>query len=142
MRVRAPQGRAPHRLSDDRGSAVAEFVMISVLLVFLLFGVLQVAAILYVRSVVVSAASDGARYGANAGIDPVAGGPRASSLIATSLSAAVARDIPCQGARVIDPGTGLATAKVDCRGEVRSILLPIGKLVSIEVTGESLAERP
>jgi hypothetical protein len=31
----------PGRLSEDRGSSIAEFAMVSVLLVFLLFAVLQ-----------------------------------------------------------------------------------------------------
>jgi Flp pilus assembly protein TadG len=75
----------PSRLSGDDGSSIAEFAMISILLVFLLFAVLQVAALFYVRSVAAAAASDGARYAANADIDPSAGGSRASAAIGQGL---------------------------------------------------------
>ncbi|MGX7680855.1 TadE family protein [Jatrophihabitans sp. DSM 45814] len=136
------RARRRARPQGDRGAAVAEFVMVSVLLIFMLFGVLQVAALLYVRSVVSAAASDGARYGADSGVDPSAGGPRASDLITEALSPGLARRIPCVGSAITDPATGVDTAKVTCRGDIRSIFLPVGALVSIDVSGQSLRERP
>ena len=56
------------RLGRDRGAAIAEFVMISVLLIFLLFAVLQVAILLYVRTIVAASAADGARYAASSNV--------------------------------------------------------------------------
>jgi len=116
--------------------------MISVLLVFLLFAVLQVAAVLYVRSVVASAAADGARYGANADVDPAAGGARASTLIGRGLGTGMARRLPCEGGQVIDEASGLVTAEVRCQGRIRSVFVPIGALVDIKVSGQSLKDAP
>lgn len=114
--------------------------MISVLLVFLLFAVLQVAAVLYVRSVVAAAAADGARYAANASVDPAAGGPRASNLIGRGLGTGMARRLPCAGDQLIDPASGLVTAEVRCQGQIRSMFVPIGALVDIDVSGQSLKD--
>lgn len=116
--------------------------MMSALLVFLLFAVLQVAAVFFVRSVVSSAAADGARYGANANVSPDEGAARASTLIASGLSDSMASQVPCRGEATFDAPTGLAMTRVHCTGRVRSIFLPIGALVTIDVTGQSLKERP
>lgn len=129
-------------LRDDRGSSVVEFALISVLLVFLLFAVLQVAAVFYVRSVVAAAAADGARYAANAGVDPISGGPRASTLIGRGLGAGMARRLPCAGGQLIDAASGLVTAEVRCQGRIRSVFVPVGALVSINVSGQSLKDAP
>jgi hypothetical protein len=130
------------RLSDDRGSSIAEFAMVSVLLVFLLFAVLQVAAYFYVKSVAAASAADGARYGANAGLDPEVGGPRASLLIGQALSPSMAQRLPCIGEQATDGASGLVTARVQCRGQIASIFFPIGAFVTIDVSGQSLKERP
>ncbi|HEY2044740.1 MAG TPA: TadE/TadG family type IV pilus assembly protein [Jatrophihabitans sp.] len=129
------------RCADDRGSSVAEFAMVSTLLVFLLFGILQVAALFYVRSVAAAAASDGARYAANAGVDPTAGGERASRLIQQATTLSMAQQLPCRGTKIPDPASGLSTARVRCRGQIHSILIPLGALVTIDVTGQSLQEQ-
>lgn len=50
----------------DDGSSVVEFTLVSVLLVGLFLGILQVALVLHTRNVLVSAAQEGARYAANA----------------------------------------------------------------------------
>ena len=114
--------------------------MITVLLVMLLFAVVQVAALFYVRSVAAAAASDGARYAADADVGPAAGGPRASSLIQRGLSGGMARQLPCVGAELADPATGLATDRVDCTGRIRSVFLPIGAFVTVHVSGQSLED--
>lgn len=140
-RVRALVGRGARRLRDDRGAAVAEFAMVSVLLVFLLFGVLQVALLFYVRTVVSSSAADGARWAANADVDVADGGTRASELIRAGLSGTVAADVPCAGTPTVDPGSGLALVEVRCRGSIRSIFLPIGALVDIDIRSHVLKEQ-
>lgn len=116
--------------------------MISVLLVLLLFAVLQVAALFYVRSVTAAAAADGARYAANADVDPAAGGPRASLLIARGIGTRMADQLPCQGRTVPDPDSELLAAQVHCRGRIRSLLLPIGAFVRVDVTARSLKDAP
>jgi Flp pilus assembly protein TadG len=127
---------------DDRGAAVTEFVMISVLLVFLLFGVLQVAALFYVRNIVAASAADGARYAASSNVDAANGGTRAHDEIAHNLSSTVAGDLPCTGTLGADAVTGLQTTVVHCAGNIKSGFLPLGALVHIDVTARSLTEPP
>jgi Flp pilus assembly protein TadG len=114
----------------------------SVLLVMLLFAVLQVATLFYVRSVAASAAADGARYAANAGVSAQAGGERATTLLSQALGARMARRLPCSGALVAEAGSGLTTAEVRCRGTIKSAFVPIGSLVTVDVSGQSLKDDP
>lgn len=124
----------------DGGAAVVEFLLISVLLIFLLFAVLQVAVYFYVRNVVAASAADGARYGADAGVSPAAGGTRASRLIARSLNGDVAADVPCTGGTDVDAASGLAVATVHCHGRLRALFLPIHLPLNIDVTSSVLKE--
>jgi Flp pilus assembly protein TadG len=78
--------RRVSRPSADAGSAVAEFVMVSVLLIGLFAGVLQVGLVLYVRNTMVAAAADGARYAANADRDPDDGAAYAESVLRDALA--------------------------------------------------------
>jgi Flp pilus assembly protein TadG len=78
--------RAVSRASEDAGSAVAEFVMVSVLLIGLFAGVVQVGLVLYVRNTLVAAAADGARYAANADRAPGDGAAYAESVIRDALA--------------------------------------------------------
>ena len=121
---------------------MVEFCLMSVLLVMLLFAVLQVAALFYVRSVAASAAADGARYAANSGVPPQAGAERAAALLGRALSPAMVRRLPCAGEVLSDAATGLLTSQVRCRGTISSAFLPIGALVTVDVSGESLKDSP
>lgn len=114
--------------------------MISVLLVFLLFAVLQVAVIFYLRNIVAASASDGARYAASSGVDYGRGAERATQLVRQALTDGVARDIPCQGQPGRDDDTGLPLAVVHCTGKVHSFFLPLGGLPRIDVTSGALKE--
>jgi TadE-like protein len=110
-------------------------VLIAVLLIFLVFGVLQVAVYLYVRNIVQA----GARYAANQGVDYRDGGEQATALVRQGSSATIARSLPCHGSAGRDV-TGLALAVVHCRGHVKSIFLPLGRVLSIDVTARVLKE--
>jgi len=129
------------RLHGDRGSAVVEFSLMTVLLLMLLFAVLQVAALYYVRSVAGASAADGARYAANADVGPADGARRASEQLSHGLGPAMASRLPCTGELVPDPASGLHIARVHCQGRIRSLLLPLGAFVQIRVTGQSLKDR-
>ena len=126
----------------DGGSAVVEFVMISALLVFLMFGVLQVVAVLYVRSIVAASAADGAHYAASAGLGGAVGGARANQVMATALASSLTSGIACRGDDVIDPASGLRVARVVCTGRIRSIFVPVGLFIAIHVRSRSLEETP
>lgn len=114
--------------------------MVSVLLVFLLFGVLQVAAVFYVRNIVAASVADAARYAASADIAVETAGPRANALIARSLSLTISKSILCTSSLTTDGASGLQTVFVRCRGNVKSIFVPVGAFVGVDVTAHALKE--
>ena len=122
----------------DGGAAVVEFVMIAVLLMFLLFGVLQVAVYFYVRNIVQSSAAAGARYAANQGVDYAQGAERANVLMRQGSSASIAHGLPCRGYASTDGG--LPVAVVHCGGHIKSIFVPLGRVLTIDVTARALKE--
>ncbi|MFB9286465.1 TadE family protein [Pseudoclavibacter helvolus] len=81
------------RFSADRGSAVAEWVMVSAMLLMLTATVLQVGFALYVRTTLLDAAGEGARHAGLFGAGLEAGEDRAAALITTSLGAGYATDV-------------------------------------------------
>lgn len=124
---------------DDRGSAVAEFSLVLILLVMLLLGVLQAGVYLHVRNVVAASAAEGARYAANADVDITAGAPRSSDLIGRSLGARTATNVPCSAAP--EPGAGGTTlVAVRCRGALPVFFAPLGRLLPVDVVGRALKE--
>jgi Flp pilus assembly protein TadG len=137
-----PRGERQRRASGDGGAALVEFVLMSVLLVLLLFAVLQVALYFYARNVIASAAADGARYAANAGVDPGSGAHRAAELIAGGLNASAAGEVPCTSAASTDAASGLATVTVRCRGRMPLLLLPLQLPLTIDVQSSVLQETP
>jgi Flp pilus assembly protein TadG len=124
----------------DRGAAVVDFVLICVLLVFLLFAVLQVALYCYARNIVAASAADAARYAANAGVDPAAGGPRATELISDGLGSGTAKRFACHGRTSVDQTSNLAVATVRCQGRLKLTFLPLGVPLTIDVTSSALKE--
>lgn len=123
---------------DDDGAAVVEFVMISVLLVLLLFGVLQVGVFFYARNIVAASAADAARYAAAAGVPPSAGGPRAERLIADGLGST--DGIRCTGRAGVDPESNLPVTTVECRGTVPALFVPGNLPLRIDMTSSALKE--
>jgi hypothetical protein len=115
---------------------------VAVLLVFLLFAVLQIAALFYVRSIVAASAADGARYAVNADVGPDAGAARATAQIRDGLNDRIAADVPCTGSVSIDPVSGLRLTSVRCTGSIHSLLLPFAALIGIDVRSRSLEEGP
>lgn len=69
------------RRRGERGSAVVEFVLVSMLVVPLFLGVLQVGLYLYVRNTVAAAASEGAHYAAVLNREPADGEARTRELV-------------------------------------------------------------
>lgn len=91
--VRARAARTRRALADERGSAPAEFVMVSALLLALLLAVLQLGLALHVRNTVTDAASEGARFAALADGSPSDGAERTRELIGTALGPTYAEDV-------------------------------------------------
>jgi Flp pilus assembly protein TadG len=134
--VRVVGGRGV--LSGERGSAVVDFVMVSVLIVTLLLAVLQVAVYVHVRNVVTASAQAGARYAANADVDSAAGAPRTVEVVARATSVRTAEGLACTSAEEVD--SGLTLVVVRCTGAVPSLLAALGDLLPLEVTGRAVKE--
>ncbi|MDQ6874952.1 MAG: pilus assembly protein [Actinomycetota bacterium] len=130
-----------HLPAEDRGSAIVEFALVSILLVMLLLAVLQVGIYLHVRNVVAASAAEGARYGANADVGVAGAGPRATDLIRRSLGGRSAAALPCASTQQAGAG-GSTLVAVRCRGALPVIFAPIGRLLPLDVTARALQEGP
>ncbi len=126
------------RRGRDEGAAVAEFVLISVLLVFLLFAVLQVAVFFYARNIVAASAADAARFAAAADVAPGAGKQRAEQLIADGLGGRAA--IICSSRQGVDADSALAVVTVHCTGHAPALFAPIEIPLTVDVTTSALKE--
>lgn len=88
----------------ERGAAVAEFTLVTGLLVLLVLGIAQVGLAIHVRNTVVACAAEGARLAANADRGPADGAALTRRLIAQALSEAMvgevaARHVPSPAGR-------------------------------------------
>ena len=126
--------------TDERGAAVIDFVMMSTLLIFLLFGVLQVAVYFYARNVAASSAADAARYAAARGIDPRSGASRAQHLIGEALDDADASGIRCRSGAGRASAANLPVTTVRCTGRVRLLFSPLHLPLHIDVRSSVLRE--
>lgn len=81
------------RIDKERGSAVAEFVMISALMLVLALGVFQLAFALHVRVTLIDCAGEGARAAAAVGADLQVAKDRTRTLINTALHSSYSSDI-------------------------------------------------
>lgn len=122
----------------DRGSAAVDFVLVSLPVLVLLLAVLQGAAFLHLRAVVVASAAEGARQAAAADRSTADGGLLAEQVLARSASARAAAGIRCAGAEVPGPG-GAVLVAVRCRGAVPA-LLAAGSVLPVDVTAHALKE--
>ena len=77
----------------EDGSAPAEFVLVTVLLLTLVLGVLQLGAVLLVRNTAQDAAVEGARWAALDGNGPMAGAARARQVLRAALGPAYTRAV-------------------------------------------------
>lgn len=131
---------ARRRGAADAGSAVVDFVLMSVLLIFLLFAVLQVAVYFYARNVAAESAADAARYAAAAGVSPHAGVDRAESLLREGLDEQDASAIHCTASSGRDGRSGLPTTTVQCAGHLRLFFTALRGPLPIHVQSTVLKE--
>jgi hypothetical protein len=120
---------------DERGSAVAEFILVAALVLALFLGVVQVALALHVRALAVDAAAEGARIAARADRGLGDGVQRTRDLLGASLSPAYADDVAARSTTL----DGLPVVEVTVRAPlpVVGILGPSGLLT---VQGHALEE--
>lgn len=119
----------------DQGSAVAEFVMVAGLLLLVAMGVFQLGLALYVRNSLISAASEGARFGARADSDLQAGVDRTSQLITAGLSERFAGDVTA----VERTSAGVRVVEVTVRAPL-PVIGPIGPSGRLVVSGRAFSE--
>ena len=122
------------RWRDEGGSAVAEFTMVSALLVVLVLSVLQLALALHVRATLADAAAEGARLASLVGSDAEAGVARARDLITASVGASFAGDVTAGTATV----AGIET--IEIRVAAPMPMLGLMGPVAWEVTGHAPIE--
>lgn len=123
------------RLSDERGSAVAEFTMVAALLVVLVLSVMQLALAMHVRATLADAAAEGARHASLIGSDASAGVERARALVTTAIGPDFATDIRSGSATV----EGIETIEIRIAAPM-PVLGLIGP-VALEVEGHAPLER-
>lgn len=127
--------RLRRRLLDDRGSAAVEFVLVGVLLTLVTLSVLQVAFALHVRTTLIDAAAEGARFAALADSSLPAGIERSRELITAALGEGYAQSISA--------GTGAFGGHPVVIVTVRSPLPLIGMVGiddTLEVSGRAALE--
>jgi Flp pilus assembly protein TadG len=95
------------RSRAERGAAVVDFVLVSLVLVPLVLGLIQVALVLHVRNTLTAAATEGARYAATVDRQPQDGVARAREQIARAIDDRYAgqvsgRDVEIDGVPAVE----------------------------------------
>lgn len=119
----------------DDGSAVVDFVLVSLVLVPLVLGIVQLALVLHVRNTLTAAASEGARYGATVDRGPDEAQERTRLQARQAVAARFTRDVVAEE-RDVD---GVPTMEV----RVRAVVPPLGLWgpgVSLDVVGHAVEE--
>ncbi len=138
MTRRHVTGRHVVRRSADRGSSTVEFSLVSVLVLFLFLLVMQVGFVLHTRNVLVAAAQEGARYGANADRGPADAEQRALEVVRDALSPGVAARMDPPRASLVEVD-GAAVMEVTLAGPLPLVFLPAGPM-RLSVQGHALEE--
>lgn len=120
----------------ERGAAVADFALVSLLVLVLFLSVFQLGLALHIRNTLISCASEGARLGARADATPGDGVARARQLIAASLSPRYAQQVT---ASVATTAEGVRVVVVRVRAPL-PVLGLVGPSDSLDVLGRAFAE--
>ncbi len=123
----------------DAGSAIVEFVLVSVLVIVIALGVVQLALALHVRTVLIDSAAEGARYAARAGHDPADGATRTRELITGVLPERYAAGVESEYA-ILDEGSGAGRRVVRVRVQAPLPLFGLLGPAVVDVVGRAVAE--
>lgn len=123
--------------SSDSGSAVAEFVMVAGLLLFVALAIFQLGLALYVRNTLIASASEGARYGARADASPGDAAGRTAGLITTALNASFAGDV---SASTSTTAAGVRIVEVRVSAPL-PVVGPFGPSGALTVSGRAFSEQ-
>lgn len=119
----------------DSGSAIVDFVLVVPLLIAVALAILQVILVMHVRTVLTSAAAEGARAAALAGADPRAGERRARAIIDETIASNSVERIVVR--RQMAGGATIMALDIEARLPLLGLLGP----TVIQVRGHSLQER-
>lgn len=120
---------------SQRGSAIVDFALVSVVLVPLFFAVLQLALIWHVETTLTSAASEGARYGAAFDRTAVDGQRRTSATIDQTFG----NDFDDRVMALDTSISGQPGVEIDVRAQV-PVLGFWGPRITVEVSGHAVKE--
>lgn len=120
---------------DEGGAAIADFAMVSVLVLVVFLLVVQLGLALHARNTLISCASEGARLGARADAVPGQALSRTEALITESLSPRYARSVTTREALV----GGVRVVEVRVVAPIPVIGL-LGPDESLEVVGRAFLE--
>ncbi len=123
------------RTRRERGAAVADFALVSTLVLAVFLAVFQLGLALHTRNMLISCASEGARAGARADAVPGQGVARTQALISRSLSPAYARRVTSREAVVA--GVRVVEVRVVAPVPVLGLLGPADRL---DVVGRAFVE--
>ena len=129
------QSLAEGRARDEGGAAVVDFVLVSMVLVPLVLGLIQVGLVMHVRNTLAAAASEGARYGATIDRTPADGAARTREQVHGAIADRFAQDVSASRETV----GGVPTVVVTVRAEVPPLGL-WGPGVGLSVTGHGVQE--
>lgn len=128
---------ATGRRRDERGSALVDFTLVSVVLLPIVLGIVQVALVLHVRATLAAAASEGARLAATSGSSPGEGVTRTRSQIAEAVGSRYAQDVEVRRVSV----DGAPAIEVIVHAAVPALGLG-GPAVEFSVSGRAVQEDP
>jgi len=126
---------SPTRNAGDDGSAVVEFVLVSIIVVVLLLAVMQLAMALHIRNTLISAAGEGARFAAAADRTPAEGAIHTEQLIRQSLPDSYAENVTARYAAV----SGVQTVEVEVVADL-PVFGWVGLGDTLRVTGHAMEE--
>jgi Flp pilus assembly protein TadG len=114
---------------------VVDFVLVSLVLVPLVLGIVQVGLVMHVRNTLAAAATEGARYGATIDRTPADGAARTRQQVQGAIADRFARSVSASRTSV----DGVPAVAVTVRAEVPPLGL-WGPGVDLSVTGHGVQE--
>ncbi|HPF76840.1 MAG TPA: pilus assembly protein [Phycicoccus elongatus] len=133
---KGPQGGSRAAQPDhESGAAVADFVMVSMLVSFIFVGLMQLGLFLHTRNTLIASAAEGARMGARADASPADGQARARELISEQLSSRYAESVDVGSE--IQGGVRVIVVRVSAPAP---IIGPFGPSRGLSVTARAFAE--
>lgn len=132
-----PTTPRPGGAPPDGGAVLAEFVAVAALVTLVFAALVQLSLALHVRTVLLDAASEGARYGALADRTPADGADRTRELVSERLDARYAADVRAAPASL----GGLPVLEVSATAPLPAVGFA-GTATTVTVRGHGLLPPP